>query len=380
VRLWMRVLRAQERTESVAPLAEYAEKLAGTLKSEQQFQVAQKDVRLTAVAGRPAIDLRGPMGLDKQTYCRQVWVQSDPDNPAVFLVISTQGPLDKPEDVMAVSSASLATLEFFDPQAVRAKLEKALVDGQALLAKVTPEQVVAAVAPTDYWLAILQEGQMIGFAHYRETVATQERVRGVHVESEIFVRGSNGMENYSLQRMFGALDRSFEKWNRYTLVVVPQGPPMAQKETGLKQKDLLLISTQVAGQSVKNQSHPLPKPIEPIYVPQAWANALPNLVAKATPGTYAFAGYDSASGAIDMRTLTLIGPTKVVIAGQAFEATLLEIQMSSTAPISKAYFDAAGLPLKIESPDGTMLQQTTREGVLGRFQAQYDQIRQMGNE
>lgn len=372
IRIWMKLSEVVEHKFDTGDLAAYARALADRLEVYDRFKADRAKLAVTTVAGKRAIDMQGVLGGTTQVYQRQMWIET---KPSTFLLFTASGPLDAGEEVVSLSSACLATLELFDPEAFRKKREQDLAAGAKLLEGLSPASLNQALAPRDYWLAILKGERMIGFVHYHEEAADRLDSRGLLVVSETVVAETNQPEVMTKRSMYASADRTVEKWDTYAVVTPPGGQAQVSRQYGIKQADVLLIQDVLSASRTKDHTKKLP--VE-IYVPQAMEPLLARLIDRTQPGAYAFAVYGPATDGIEMRTITVIGPEKINLGGRSFDAVRLTDQLAADAPLTQVWVDAAGLPLKVVSEDGMMLQATTAEAVQARFPQQWQKVHALG--
>jgi len=369
IRISMRLLRGaarkKDRQKEVIDLRTYATTLAKQLQAGQDFKIETGKTRLLAVAGKQAVSFQGPFGLGRsRVYCRDVWVHTTPNR---FLVVRTIGPLNAAAEIVRISDASVGTLKLFDATAARKKHKAHLARGGKVLASITRASLGAAVAKRGYWLMIQQGGKWVGFCHVVEKSASRERTDGVLVLSEFVLAPAGGAQVFRRRDMYAAFDRTVEKWETYTLRIDTDGKQTSHTELGMKQNEVLLVQTVLGRATTKDYSRKIP--LQGSYVPQAMERLLGRLIDRREGGAYAFGQYNSATRDFDMRTISVIGPTRVDVGGRMYDAVLLHDQMAIDAPATKVYLDAAGLPLKVVSEDGAVLQQTTAAAVKARFPA-----------
>lgn len=367
------VLQAIEHTP-FKKLEDLARVLPARLMKDQGYRVDQANARVIGLAGRPAIDLRGQLTSPAVMYCRQVWVHTQ-TKPDTFLVIACTGPMTQAQQVDQVSQASLETLRLFDPKAAREQRQQDLARGTARLARLTTPELSKVIAPDDYWMAILKDGKSIGFMHFNEQLSRRTSTEGIQVISEIAVLDSQGGQSLSKQVSFASTDRTAETWDTLGSQTDAKGNKAMSREFGLKQAEMVLVQTVVD----KSQTRDIRKklPVE-MYLPQAMSPLWPRLVDRSTPGSYAVAVFNPGTRGIEMRTLTVVGPRKISIGGQAMDATLMTDQMAMDAPVAQVYVDGQGLPLLIQSEDGTILQRTTGQHIQSSFPKQWAEVKQLG--
>ncbi len=370
IRISMRLLRGAARQKATIDLRTYGETLAKQLKVGQDFQIDAAKTRPMAVAGKQAISFQGTLGLGRsRMYCRDVWVHTTPNR---FLVVRTIGPLNAAGEIVPLSDACVGTLKFFDPTVAQAKHKADLARGEKVLASITRASLGAAVAKRDYWLMIQQGGKWVGFSHGTEALASRERTHGVVVTSQVVLAPRGGAKLFRKQELYASFDRKVEKWETVSLRIDTKGQKTSHREFGIKQNELLLVQTVIGPSATRDYSRTVP--VQASYAPLAIARLLSRLIDRSKVEAYAFAQFNPTTRDFDMRTIKVVGPAPIDIGGQRYNAVLLLDQMAIDAPATKVYVDSAGLPLKIISEDGAVLQQTTPAAVRVRFPDEWKEL------
>ncbi|NLF30974.1 MAG: hypothetical protein GX591_08825 [Planctomycetes bacterium] len=355
--------------DPVTDLAAFSLHLADHLLVTQNFQVDPASMTPTTLAGHGALILEGSVGGSVfGLFRRDVWVRLDDHR---FLVLRASGPLDRADEVRAAGETAAATLWLFDPAATRAKLEQDLARGGALLEGLDGDALRAALTPGDHWYAVVRSGKVAGFVHVSEQWARQDRVEGLRVVTESAMAGEGAVRKLARDEAFCSFDLTFERWESFSIVLDGDAEQSRHLTYGIRQHGLLLIQTVVGPR--QTQANQVKVPVG-IYLPRALASVAPALLDRRQPGGYAFARYDDATGGIEMRTLTVVGPSAVTLGGQTFEAVELIDQASLGAPQVKMAVDGAGRILSITRPDGALLQRTTEQAIRARFAEELDML------
>ncbi|MFW6145710.1 MAG: hypothetical protein ACOC7R_00085 [Planctomycetota bacterium] len=357
--------------DPVTDLTAFSASLADHLRSTQNFQVDPASLTETTLAGHAAVVMEGTAGGSVfGLFRRDVWVRLDDPR---FLVLRATGPLDRSDEVKAAAETAAATLWLFDPTETREKLERDLARGSALLDKLDADALRGTLSPGDHWFALVRSGKVAGFVHIHEQWDRQDRAEGLRVVTESAVKGEASddapadkkkVRTLARENAFCSFDRSFERWESFSVVLEGTDERSRHHVFGMKQHDLLLIQTVVGPRQTRANQVKVPVSI---YLPRAMASVAPALLDRSQAGGYAFGRYDDATGGIEMRTLTVVGPTKATLGGQTFEGVELTDQAGPGAPLSQITVDEAGRVLTITRPQGTSLRRTTEQAIRARF-------------
>jgi len=354
----------------VTDLTAFSARLADHLRSTQTFQTDPAALREITLAGRPAVVMDGTAGGSVFGLSRRdVWVQLDDHR---FLVLRATGPTDRADEVAAAAETAAGTLRLFDPAATRAKLERDLARGSALLEELDADTLRAALTPGDDWFALVRSGKVAGFVHIRRQWDRQDRTEGLRVVTETAVMGpapdgtggDDERRTFARENAFCSFDRTFEQWESFSVVFDGADEQSRHRAFGIRQHDLLLTQTVIGPGQTRDRPVKVPMGI---YLPRAMASVAPVLLDRSQTGGYAFGQYDDAGGEIEMRTLTVTGAATITLGGETFHAVALTDQAGPGAPPTRIAIDDAGRILTLKRPDGTVLQRTTEQAIRSRF-------------
>ena len=148
----------------------------------------------------------------------------------------------------------------------------------------------------------------------------------------------------------------------------------------IKQDDLLLVQTQQAGGPRKTHQYRLPKAIRGAYLPQATGLLITRLIDRAEPNCYGFAVFNPAGGGFDLRTIRVLGPAKITLAGGVVVGTHLKDQKADDAPPADVWVDAAGQLLKMQTAEGLVIDRADANAVVGPFAAELVELQKLSEQ
>jgi len=367
------LLEVSRKGAPVTDLAGFARALADHLLVNESFKADPARIEIGPTAGCPSLVLAGSVGGEKfGLYRRDIWLQVDPTkDPRRFLILRTTGPMEAAERVTALSRSSAATLRVFDAEKTRAALEKDLARGAKALSEAAPPTIRRILAQRDYWLAIVRDGKTVGFVHVTEAPAARNRTEGIRVVTEMAYVGANRVRTLIRDDSYAAFDRSLERWEFFSVEVDGDVERNRHHEFGLQQDQLLVVQTVVGPHHTRSHQREIPRGI---YLPKTLGVLAPRLIDRSKPGSWAFAQYDPATREVEMRTLTVKGPQSIKLGGKTFKAVEMTDRLGLGAPTVTMFLDAAGLPLKVVRPDGSVFQQTTGEAIRARFERELQML------
>jgi len=166
--------------------------------------------------------------------------------------------------------------------------------------------------------------------------------------------------------MFAAADRSTEHWTETAKVMRSGKVIRRMSEEGTCEGSLIVCKVTSDGRSVRRK-----KPLEPasaaIYLPRAFALLLGKLTDLSTPGAYGFATYTTAENDFDLRTFTIVGPTKVTLGSRSKPGIQATDQLAADAAPATLELASDGSLLRMRTDGGIVMAQSTRSAVLRRF-------------
>ncbi len=354
--LWTLSIQRAVGREEVTDLEAYARQLAKELRSKEQFKL--ESVNVAPVAGKPAVHLRGETG-GIRFWQRQVWVLHR-SNEAMILLIA--GSKDQKARLDAILEKVLGTLEFNDPTEVRERQRKYILRGEKLLSTLNDARYTEAIKDVPQWYIMRMKSKTVGYQRMIVSPAKREGSAGYEVKAYTKLEIS-GFDSRTQKRTFFVTPKhDFERW----LIRLQTGAaPNIQtaKEEGLMQGGVLVCTRWAGG---KPRTNKIRTP-EKIYLPGATGMLLPQLVDLKTPGGYAFAVYNARSNNFDMRTMVVIGPGEIALAGRKMKAIQLMDQADDSSEPVTLWVDSQGRLLRMQTEDGLTMEQSTAAAVQRRF-------------
>jgi hypothetical protein len=339
-------------------LKEYSKALVATLKAQEGLEA--NSVEVTLVDGKGAIDIRGTTVALSTFWRRQVWVLAEPGR---FLIFWVSGPIDDKDHLDALLGAVLATIKTFDPLEVLKAEEANLLRGRLLLATIPARKLAPAEA--EQWFLFRQDGKAVGWTLQMEELGRQEKHNGLAVKTLTMLRLPKDQLRLSKRTLFASPD-GFEQWQE-TLAVGEAPTQTVIEETGLRQEGMIVCTV---AQGVRQQSHKKAVPFDPnepreMYLPRAIGAILPRLIDLSKPVGYSFASYSSQDNKFKLRTITVIGPDKITLAGRQIDAIhLTDVEEANEESASDLWVDAKGMPLRIKGPGWPDIETSTRDEIV----------------
>lgn len=348
-------------------LKAYATALKRVLAREQQLYLSA--LRLTKVAGKNAIDLSGTGGLSGPgLWQRQVWIHQ---REGQFLILAISGSKARKDVLNAAFTAIVASVQLIDPaQAIKVRNAN-LKRGQDLLAGLTTTKLAAAFDGQGRWYLLAKGGKDVGYMYIKAAPARRDRVDGYGVTSVLRLQLPKDKVRRARREQFSTANRDFSRWNE----TMDVGAGTARYvEEGIKQGDMALCTITSGGQERTNKKR-LNVDTQKIFLPRAFGMVLPRLVDLKTRRTYAFATYTSQVNDFDVRTFTVTGSETVTVGARRIEAVRVLDQAADDAEPATVWVDARGAILRMTTPDGLVMEASTRAAVIRRFPADEVRIR-----
>ena len=397
------VLRCTEVTGEFDRFEEFVAALAATLAREESFapEMPPGGPRQVVIAGRPAVLLAGPAGpASQQRFRCDAWIHLGGHD---YLVLQAAGSMEGRGRIEALLNAAAAGLEIFDPEQARRQLMADLQQGAALLATLAPADAATLGLGEDLWFVILRQERPRGFIRVRSRPDDWRDNRGLRTQILSAIRldpppppatpppappapPAPPVEaervNAAYENCFWAPGQTLERWELSFIAGGAGGAGGAETDlatglTALRQQDVLLLEH--AGGSRDGLSDTVNLPAEGFALPRAlaWCPArLMQLRGLGEAGRRAaFALYNTASEQLDMRTIEARGPVQLDLAGRSYAAWLYADTPALGERPTLVYLDAAGVPLKMEAPDGEVVQRTTAAAVQTLFKKELGMIR-----
>jgi hypothetical protein len=354
--VWTLAVQQFVETQDKIDLPAYSKALVDKLKSDGRLNVSS--CTLTKVADKPAIDLCGtPAKL--AFYQRQVWVQAEAGR---FLVFQITGPQDMQAKLDDLLTASLVTAQFIDPQAAKAAREKSLAAGAELLKALT-DQKMAAALHSQQWFVLQIKGKDAGFILRSDSAGRIQDVDGFQVTVWKYVQVEKDKPFLSKEVLLASANAATERWKMQQQIGAGGAETQSVAEDGMRVDSRIVCSVDYAGK-VSSQKRTIP---DVPYLPRATGLLLPRLVDLGKPASYAFGTYVTESNDFDMRTFRVIGPEKVSQDGKVVDAIKCADQAAADSEEALLWLTDKGDLIRMEAPEGVVLQAATHEEVLRKF-------------
>jgi len=389
--VWTLSVRRARGTIGKMGLKKYADVLAAKLRKEESFDI--ESVRLTPVGGRPAMHFRGRTGGMMSIWQCQIWISTRPGVPGgeagQFLILSIVGSTQIKDRLDAVCTTVVDTVRLTDPEMTKQIMRENLKRGYKLLAGVDGRKIGAVLHATDRWYLLQAAGKAVGFTRVQEGTALEKRAAGFRLTLWSVASPPKGDARMLKRVLFTTPDRRVERWKEQ--VQVGQGDQARSVAIdGIKQADLI-VCTVDRGMHIDSSQQILPQRdailermkkkaaegvtlrpedvVIPEYLPRVLGRMLGRLVDLSTPAAYAFAVYNAETGGLDMRTWTVVGPETITLGGRSVKAVrVLDRPAQDREPVT-VWLDAKGGLLRSRTPEGAVMELSSRPAILARFPA-----------
>ncbi len=358
IRWTLEVLHVRQ-TPTTMPLAKYAKAIAKELAKSNDFDVASTEVGVAA--GAPAMHFRGIWRGTLKLWRRQSWVRTAPN---VYLVLNIAGPETDKARMDAVVTEVLGSLKLLDMAAILKKRAKDLKRGEGVLQAVTADRLATLLVDKARYFKVSVKGKDIGFLKISETMASEGKIHGLRIIRSGVLLGPKGSKNLIREELFASSSRDYERWRR-----IEETKAGINVVNAIKQKELLLLQISQPGKPEESRQKELPKEIRSAYLPQALGVIATRLIDRSAPRGFTFATYDAVRHSYEMRTIRVVGPEKIILGDKIVQATRLTDQMASDAPTANTWVDDKGRMLRMKTPDGFMMELTTRDAVIDKYAA-----------
>ncbi len=359
IRWSLDVLQARQKPSEL-PLADYAKAMAAELARSNNFHV--ESTQIATIAGKPAMHFRGIWRGTLHLWRRQCWVQLAPGE---FLVVNLAGPVTDKDALDASMTAVLKSLRLFDPKAAREERRKNLLRGAELLKQFNDDALLALPGNQIHYFRVSLKGKPIGFFRIAESLTQRDNVIGLQVVRGGFMEIKGAPRQLTREDLFATADRKSEQWQR-----LDETAGGVIVNDGLKQNDLLVMQTTVPPKPRETRQKEVPKSIRDGYLPQALAAVLPRLIDRSKAGAYAFAVYNPASNDFDMRTISVVGPEEITLAGSKRRSVRLTDQTAFDAEPVDLWVDERGGVLRMASPGGLAMERVDRQTIIRQYAAE----------
>ncbi len=358
---WQLIVRKEAGPADGVSLEAYAKQVEAGLRRQPEVRVEKAAV--VAVLGKPGIETALIQGTRGQRWQHDLWARTSSGH---LLVLSISGTLGLKAQMDKLLGQVAETWQLSDPRE-QAEVRKAnLKRGQTLLAGLTRTKLTAAMTSQEQWFLYRRGDKDMGYMRVKEKTVRRGTAQGVEITTKAGLSLPEGQSMVIRRVMFAAADRSKEHWTETAQVL--RGPKVIRRmsEEGTCEGSLIVCKVTSDGRSATRK-----KPLEPttaaIYLPRAFALLLGKLTDLSTPGAYGFATYTTAENDFDLRTFTVVGPTKVTLGSQSKPGVQATDQLAADAAPATLELASDGLLLRMQTDGGIVMTQSTRSAVLRRY-------------
>ena len=260
------------------------------------------------LAGRDVVDIRAITQGKAQFWQRQIWI---PAGESEFLIISISGPISDKKRLSAIFQASAETVELLNRDELLARREANLAEGKKLLTSLTDEKLSSVVAKAPQWLRIDYKNETVGFVFIREGMEIRDGSSGLATATLTVMKRSDGKFRHQTVSGFATADRKREDWSESN----PSAESAAVSSAdlvGTKRGNAIECTILSDGKAPSRRKLTLAESMDQAYLPRAHGCMLGRLVDRHREASYAFACYNSAANAMDVRTFRIIGQEKIL--------------------------------------------------------------------
>jgi hypothetical protein len=377
-------------------LKEFDKTLAQKLATDEHLKIDSD--RLASIAGKTAVDISGVGGSETtKLWERQVWVltslakpaattpdsgliedrkvTSRPATPSLFLVLSVAGPLNLRTQMNQTLSAVLATLEITDPDEAIKQRREAMANGAALLKRLADtEHKVDISLSAQPWFLMTRKDKPVGFMKVVQAKSRQAGPEGYEVTTWAMTQASDDKAMLYKRYQFVSAIGDLERWSEQLQVgsgkdseVFIQSGTMDDRIADRKQqKPIWMINCDCGTDKKTKSQRKALGDVKGIYLPYAFGVLLPKVVDLKEPKSYLFATYVARTNDFDMRTFTVVGPSKTTVGGKEVAAVKILDKASEEDDPVEMWVNADGELLRIQGADGLVIEQSNHEAVLRR--------------
>jgi len=354
------VLRAQE-PNAPADLNEQAKILAERLGKQENFQIESHAI--ISVAGGAAVDLRGVTKMaNNRMWQRQTWM---PREEGKFLILNITGPQTAREQLNAIFQAVLDTVDLTDPPSLLAKRQDNLQRGQALLASLDGAVLAKTLIAEPQWFLFTDGGKDVGYMCILESPDRREGVEGFRVRTWTTLKLPSQPIRHAQSDMFCSTDRKTERWTE-SLSAGVGSQALVLEEQGERQDDVITCSL-TRGDKQQTRRKVIPDAMRGQYVPKAVGMILVRLVDRKQARAYAFIGYTSPQDSFDVRTFVVGAAEEIAIGGKRLPSWRATDRLAEDAEEALLWLDEAGRLLRMQTPDGCVMEAASPREVIERF-------------
>jgi len=290
--------------------------------------------------------------------------------PRIFLVLSIAGPQSDKDEMDAIVTAVAATLKLFDPAEALKQQAENLKRGARAVNDLTVSELRPLLPDGAQYFTVSTGGRTTGMVKIIETIATDpDGVSGLRVIRWAVLKEPGRPRQLIHEDLFATADRSSGRWRHVRMTGQGRSARRTIREA-IKQQELLLVHSRQQGQARKTRTYPIPAAVRSAYLPEAMGGLATRLIDRSKPRAFGFAAFDPAAGAFDMRTIRVVGPEVLRLAGRSVQATRLTDQRAADAPLADVWVDAKGMLLRMRSADGATIERAQARNVVRAFAAE----------
>lgn len=358
---WQLIVRKEAGPAEGISLADFAKQVEAGLRRQPEVRVEKAAV--VAVLGKPGIETALIQGARGQRWQHDLWARTSSGH---LLVLSISGTLGLRGQMDALLGQVAETWKLSDPRKQAEVRKTNLQRGRALLAGLTQTKLTAALTSQEQWFLYRRGDKDMGYMRVKEKQARRGSTQGVAISTLASLSLPEGQSMVIRRVMFAAADRSKEHWTETAQILRGGKVIRRMSEEGTCEGSLIVCEVTSDGRSATRK-----KPLEPttaaIYLPRAFALLLGKLADLSTPGAYGFATYTTAENDFDLRTFTVVGPTKVMLGSQSKPGVQATDQLAADAAPATLELASDGSLLRMRTDGGIVMVQSTRSAVLRRY-------------
>jgi hypothetical protein len=215
--------------------------------------------------------------------------------------------------------------------------------------------------PVGFMKVVQAQPHQTGLAGYEVTTWAMSQVPGDKprlYKRYLFASASGDLEHWGEQLQVGS--------GKDSSVFVQSGMMADMVADRGQKKPVRMIKCDLGTDQKTKSQRKILGDVKGIYLPYAYGELLPKVVDLKQPKSYLFATYAPGSNDFDMRTFTVVGPSKITMAGKEVDAVKIVDKKSEDAEPVQMWVNPDGDLLRIQSDVGLVIEQSTHEAVLRR--------------
>ena len=316
-------------------------------------EAAVSDVRVMEADTRPAARLTCRFKADDRDWIRlQAFVRKSTREYFSLLLLAPRS-----DEAVAADAFEriLGSFRVLRSDLVQQRVDGALERGAELIRAVAARpDGLQALGKSDVFLRYIENGREIGFRHTVQTPREQDRRPGMFIREWGWLFREDGSITQLQYAMFLSNDLSYAEWDSRSRLFIPADAAKdrpAQSyfgmDMGLHKDGLLLVNYTPAFNADDLKEKAIVT--EPSFASPAWFVLLPRLLDLNKPELYAFSAYDSDRRGLILRTVEVLGPTRVTLDGKTLNAIRIHDGEGLVPPFNEILVDPAGRPLRVQA-------------------------------